>query len=91
MQAYNTRTSHIQSRLLSTLDTLDAVQSSHVEELDSERRAREVLHDRLGRYIDIANVSETEKDDLRDAVIKLVEKGGFTPLVYGRGVKIVCS
>jgi hypothetical protein len=77
VQAYISRTSHIHARLLSTLDTLDSLQASHNLELVSEANAKERLSGKLHRYIDFVREAEVEKDDLRDAVIQLVEKGGF--------------
>jgi hypothetical protein len=77
LQAHIARASLIQSRLLSTLDTLDALQTSHNLELASETQAKQRLSEKLDRYIDFVQAAEIEKDDLRDAVIQLVEKGGF--------------
>jgi flagellar biosynthesis regulator FlaF len=55
---------------------LDNIQYSHAAELTSETRAKERLSDKLDRYIDVVQAAEMEKEDLRDAVIQLVEKGG---------------
>jgi len=77
-------TSHIQTRLLSTLDTLDALQVSHNRELAAETHAKERLSEKLDRYIGFVQAAEVEKDDLRDAVVQLVEKGGFN-LTFGQG------
>lgn len=76
VRAYAARTSHIQNRLLATFDVLDNIQYSHAAELTSETRAKERLSDKLDRYIDVVQAAEMEKDDLRDAVNQLVEKGG---------------
>ena len=66
-------------RLLSTLDTLDAIRASHRVELREETHTKERLSKKLDQYLDFVRSVEAEKDDLRDAVIQLVEKGG--PLV----------
>ena len=63
-------------RLLSALDTLDAIQASHRVELREETHAKERLSKKLDQYLDFVRSVEAEKDDLRDAVIQLVEKGG---------------
>lgn len=62
-------------RLLSTLDTLDAIQASHQVELRDEADAKERLSKKLDQYLDFVRSVEAEKDDLRDAVTRLVEKG----------------
>jgi hypothetical protein len=93
VQAYVARTSHIHSRLLSTLDTLDTLQTSHNVELASETHAKEHLSEKLDRYIDFVKSAEVEKDDLRDAVIQLVKKGefAFTNIVSRRWDLDQCS
>jgi hypothetical protein len=42
-----------------------------------ETEAKERLSAKLDRYVDFVQAAEVERDDLRDAVIQLVEKGGF--------------
>ncbi|TFK39645.1 hypothetical protein BDQ12DRAFT_63224 [Crucibulum laeve] len=74
IQAYNARTSHIQTRLLSTLDTLDLMQNTHAEELKSLAQEKRQLEVKLGQYVQIVKSAETERDDMRDAVLQLVEK-----------------
>ncbi|KAF8160027.1 hypothetical protein B0H34DRAFT_705875 [Crassisporium funariophilum] len=74
LRAYIAKTSLLQNRLLSTLDTLDVIQNAHNEELDAVSRTKNRLKDKLDRYIDVVKVAELERDDLRDAVLKLVEK-----------------
>lgn len=77
MQAYIARTSISQSRLLSTLDALDVIQSGQNNELDAMAQTNNRLKDKLLRYSAVVKTAELEKDDMRDAVLKLVEKGGF--------------
>lgn len=76
MQAYIARTSVLQSRLLSTLDTLDVIQSGQNNELDAMTQTNKRLNDKLLRYSAVVKMAELERDDMRDAVLKLVEKGG---------------
>lgn len=91
LQAHIARTSHIQNRLLSTLDTLDAVQAAHVIELEAETSAKERLSQKLDRYLDFVQTAEKEKDDLRDAVIQLVKKGVFGFLACRLAVLVLVS
>ena len=76
MQAYIARTSILQSRLFSTLDTLDVIQSGQNNELDAMAQTNKRLNDKLLRYSAVVKMAELERDDMRDAVLKLVEKGG---------------
>ena len=68
----------MQSRLLSTLDTLDVIQSGQNNELDAMAQTNRRLKDRLDQYSVIVKTAELEKDDMRDAVLKLIKKGGST-------------
>lgn len=54
------------------------MQVRHAQELEAEIRAKERLSEKLDRYLDVVKVAEMERDDLREAVIALVKKGGFT-------------
>jgi hypothetical protein len=76
VQAYIVRTLILQSRLLSTLDTLDVIQSSQNNELDAMAQTNRRLKDKLVRYSAVVRTAESERDDMRDAVLKWVEKGG---------------
>jgi hypothetical protein len=76
VQAYIARTSILQSRLFSTLDTLDVIQSGQNNELDAMEQTNKRLNDKLLRYSAVVKMAELERDDMRDAVLKLVEKGG---------------
>lgn len=72
------RTSILQSRLLSTLDTLDVIQSSQNNELNAMAQTNRRIKDKLDRYSAIVKAVELERDDMRDAILKLVEKGRST-------------
>ncbi|KII87034.1 hypothetical protein PLICRDRAFT_55093 [Plicaturopsis crispa FD-325 SS-3] len=74
IEAHIARTSHLHARLLSTLDALDDVQAHYAHDVASLRRTKDRLSDKLDRYITFVNTIEDEKDDMRDAVLKLVEK-----------------
>jgi hypothetical protein len=79
------RTSHLQTQLLSALDTLDASRTSHAHELASEIRTRADISDKLARYVAVVRAVESERDDLKDAVTQLVEKGGCPGPVFASG------
>ena len=61
---------------MSAHDVLDHIQHQHLQQLDSETRRRKQAEVKLRRYIDAVQAAEVERDDLRDAVMKLVMKGG---------------
>lgn len=75
MQAYVARSSMLQSRLLSTLDSLDVLQRTHQEELSSITTERDGMKMELQRYVETVKTAESKQNDMRDAVMKLIEKG----------------
>jgi hypothetical protein len=75
MNAFQARASHLQSRLLMTLDTLDALQLSHREELKALAEAKQALGARFQMIKEELDSALDERDDMREAVLKLVEKG----------------
>ncbi|KAJ7483878.1 hypothetical protein B0H11DRAFT_1201820 [Mycena galericulata] len=62
------------TRLASTLDTLDSLQARHASELSAEVEAKERLQCTLTKYLDVVRVAEFERDYLRDAVNELADK-----------------
>ncbi|KAF8171509.1 hypothetical protein BJ912DRAFT_1082227 [Pholiota molesta] len=74
IQGYVGRLSLLQSRLLATLDTLDVIQTHHAQELGNAIRNQTILREKLDEYIKVVRAAELERDDMRDAVLKLVEK-----------------
>jgi len=75
IQAYTTRVSQLQTRLLSTLDALDQVKSLQEQELVPVEHENALLKAQLHQYLAVVKAAEAERDDMRDAVLKLVEKG----------------
>lgn len=73
--AYSARTSNLQTRLLQTFDALDESQRTHARELEEIERKYVRLERRSGRHAAILNASETERAELRESVLELVEKG----------------
>ncbi|KAA1475570.1 hypothetical protein DENSPDRAFT_910193 [Dentipellis sp. KUC8613] len=74
LRAHECRASQLQERLLVTLDTLDATQLAHTQELMAEQREKEKLAHTVHVYAQSLRSVEAERDDLRDAVAQLVEK-----------------
>ncbi|KJA17043.1 hypothetical protein HYPSUDRAFT_1045049 [Hypholoma sublateritium FD-334 SS-4] len=74
IQAYTGRISLLQSRLLATLDTLDVIQTNQAHELSSAARTQAGLREQLDEYKKVVESAELERDDLRDAVGKLIKK-----------------
>lgn len=73
--ALRTRASHLHTRLLTTLDTLDQLQSSHASELNSLFDRNTLLEKRLAAQNLLLKEAIEERDDLRDAVERFIEKG----------------
>ena len=65
----------IQTRLISALDEVDASRNAHHYQLKTEKRAKEKLSEKLDRYLDEVKRAETEKDEMREVVSLLVDKG----------------
>ena len=79
LQTCNIRISQMQTRLMATLDELDASRNAHHYELKAEKRAKERLSEKLDRYLDEVKRAEAEKDEMREVVSILVEKGTSAP------------
>lgn len=69
------RLSQMQTRLIATLDELDASRAAHQREMKAERRAKERLSEKLDRYVDEIKRAEAERDEMREVVSILVDKG----------------
>ncbi|PPR06296.1 hypothetical protein CVT24_001102, partial [Panaeolus cyanescens] len=74
LQTQITRNSLIHNRLLAALDALDLQQLTHHDEITELKKSRDILKARLARYITIVEATEAEKNDMRDAVLQLVQK-----------------
>ncbi|KAF8989683.1 hypothetical protein BDQ17DRAFT_1434286 [Cyathus striatus] len=71
LQAYRARTSHIQTRLLTTLDTLDTLQNSYDVERHTMQKELRRLEIQLEECASSVKAVQAEKDDLQDAVLRL--------------------
>lgn len=67
----------LQARLIATLDELDTQRDAHLREINAERNAKEKLSRKLDGYLDEVMRAERERDDMRELVSILVEKGVY--------------
>ncbi|RPD58842.1 hypothetical protein L226DRAFT_265401 [Lentinus tigrinus ALCF2SS1-7] len=74
LELSNMRLSQMQTRLVATLDELDASRAAHQKEMKTEKRANEKLSEKLDRYLDEVKRAEAERDEMREVVSILVEK-----------------
>ncbi|KAI0311665.1 hypothetical protein OF83DRAFT_730599 [Amylostereum chailletii] len=72
---YALQSSALHGRLLATVDALDRAKLQHADELAAERGVRKNLNVQLRAHILAREEAEAERDDLRSAVLELVEKG----------------
>lgn len=75
----------LQARLIATLDELDAQRDAHLREIHAERNAKENLSRKLDSYLDEVTRAERERDDMRELVSILVEKGACLYLLADSG------
>ena len=69
------RVTQIHSRLLTTLDTLDQLQCSHNDEVAQLKRSNYMLEEKVLRLQAKLIETDSEYDDMREAVEGLIEKG----------------
>ncbi|KAI9568237.1 hypothetical protein HD554DRAFT_786353 [Boletus coccyginus] len=74
LEAYSARTSAAHTRLLKTIDVLDALRSQHALEISAEEQAKMKLVQEVNRWRSVARNLEVERDELKDAVEDLIEK-----------------
>ncbi|KAJ7156218.1 hypothetical protein C8R46DRAFT_1004638 [Mycena filopes] len=77
------------SRLLSALDTVDALRTDHGAELAANFEANKSLKEKVARYLNKVRRAELERDQLRDVVLELSDKiersnGDITSWAYSR-------
>ena len=75
LDAYAAHASGLQARLLSTLDTLQQTRLEHADELDAYRKREEVLKTRVDAACKAAADAEAAREEMREGVLSLVEKG----------------
>lgn len=79
LEAYTARASTAHTRLLKTIDVLDALRSQHALEISAEEQAKLKLVHEVDRWRSVAKNLEVEKDELKDVVEDLIEKGTSRP------------
>lgn len=75
MEAYSARASTAHTRLLKTIDVLDALRSQHALEISAEEEAKTKLMQEVNGWRSVVKNLEAEKDELKDVVEDLIEKG----------------
>lgn len=74
-----------QTKMLETLDALDNRQTSHAHELQAAEQKIGILARKLEEYESVVREAEKVRDDYREVVLQLIDKGGF--VLAGRGFK----
>jgi hypothetical protein len=74
---HSTRASNLHTRLLHAFDALDESQRNHAQELRDLEKKYIRLERRYHRQTVALHTCAAEKDDLRESVLELVEKGMF--------------
>ncbi|KAF8557456.1 hypothetical protein OG21DRAFT_316188 [Imleria badia] len=82
LEAYSARASTAQTRLLKTIDVLDALRSQHALEISAEEQAKMKLVQDVNRWRSVAKNLEVEKDELKDVVEDLINKGMSKTLLF---------
>ncbi|KAI5831723.1 hypothetical protein K523DRAFT_299857 [Schizophyllum commune Tattone D] len=73
-KAHIARTAHAETRLLATLDILDATRAEAAQDAATLRSANAALSAKIGGVRAAAREIEAERDDLRHAVQKLIDR-----------------
>lgn len=76
LEAQAAKSSLLQERLTATLDAMDTLRLTHERELSEERQAKENAREKLQRFMEYASSIEQERDECRDALLAVIEKGG---------------
>ncbi|KAI0825582.1 hypothetical protein BC629DRAFT_8380 [Irpex lacteus] len=78
LQAQVARSSYLQSRLNSAMDSLDALRIRHRRELAVERETKERLKRKMDELVEYTAKVEEERDEMRECVTALIEKVEIT-------------
>lgn len=68
--------SNLNTRLIAAFDAIDAVRLGHKQELEDLQRRIHILHARCRALKHQVKFAEAERDELREGVERLIEKGG---------------
>lgn len=75
--ALDAYSSNLRTRLVSTLDAIDALQLSHKQELEDLQRRMHILHTKNRMLKQRVKLAESERDELREGVESLIRKGAI--------------
>lgn len=68
---------------------METLQYSHAREIADERETKVLLNTKVNGLAEYVQKVEEERDELREAVLALVEKGGCSFVAQGLRWKIV--
>ncbi|KAG6878875.1 hypothetical protein C0992_006964 [Termitomyces sp. T32_za158] len=91
LQAYKARTSLLQQEYLSLLDTVYESKQRHKEELEQECNARDLAVSRLQTARDCLKAVEAERDDYKEVVLQLIERGAFLCCISPGAYGLICN
>ncbi|KAJ3534218.1 hypothetical protein NMY22_g7019 [Coprinellus aureogranulatus] len=74
LRAYHAKALRAQTRLSEALDVIDEMERKHAEQLAQNERREAKLKQKMRAYADIAKKAEEETEDMRNAVLKLIDK-----------------
>ena len=72
---YHAKALRAQTRLFETLDVLDEMERTHAEQLALNERREAKMKQKMKAYAEVARKAEEETEDMRQAVLKLIDKG----------------
>ena len=76
VQAYFTRSSLLQTRLLSSLNAFDVAQNAYQRKIESLSQERDKFKLKSKQHLEALKLAQLDRDDMRDVVLRLIEKGG---------------
>ncbi|TEB18506.1 hypothetical protein FA13DRAFT_1821746 [Coprinellus micaceus] len=74
LRAYHAKALKAQTKLSETLDVLDGMERTHAEQLALNERREGKMKQKMRAYSDVAKKAEEETEDMRQAVLKLIDK-----------------
>ncbi len=89
LEAQIVKCSHLQARLSSALDAMETLQYTHAREIAAERETKALLNTKVNGLAEYVQKVEEERDELREVVLALVEKGGCSLVAQGKHFVIV--
>jgi len=76
VQAYITRSSLLQTRLLSSLNAFDVAQNAYERKIESLSQESDKFKLKSKQHLEALKLAQLDRDDMRDVVLRLIEKGG---------------